>query len=63
LGWKSALIVFVGLYAGLGYVLHSMDFNIFGKQRRVTMDRSTEEHRCICCSKPAKSTGLRQRAG
>lgn len=62
-GWRSALIAFVGLYVGLGYVLHSMDLNIFGKQRRVTMDRTTEIHRCICCSEPAKKTGLRQRGG
>ena len=61
--WTSALIVFVGLYAGLGYILQTMDVNIFGKQRKVSMDRSTDIHACICCSKPTKKTGLRPRAG
>lgn len=61
--WSSAFILFVGLYAGIGYILQSMDVNIFGKQRKVSMDRSTDVHLCICCNKPSKKTGLRQRAG
>lgn len=62
-GWKSALIVLIGLYAGVGYILQSMEINIFGKHRRVTMDRSTDVHACICCQSPTKKTGLRQRVG
>jgi hypothetical protein len=50
------------MYAGLGYVLQSMEVNIFGKLRRVSMERSTEVHSCICCCSPTKKTGLRQRA-
>jgi hypothetical protein len=53
----------IGLYAGVGYILQSMEINIFGKHRRVTMDRSTDVHACICCQSPTKKTGLRQRAG
>lgn len=63
LGWKSALIVLIGMYAGVGYLLQSMEVNIFGKQRKVSMDRTTDVHSCICCERPTKKTGLRQRAG
>ena len=62
INWSSALIVFAGMYAGLGYLLQSMDVNIFGKLRRASMERSSEVHSCICCSSPTKKTGLRQRA-
>ncbi|MFM8570061.1 MAG: hypothetical protein ACKOAU_00550 [Pirellula sp.] len=62
-GWKSAMIAFLGLYPGMGFVLQSMDINIFGKQRKVVMDRTSEVHLCICCSKPTKKTSLRQAAG
>lgn len=61
--WSSALILFLGMYVGLGYIFQSMDVNIFGKQRTVHMERSSDIYTCICCKNPTKKTSLRQRAG
>ena len=60
--WAAALIVFVGLYAGLGYILQQLDINIFGKARQVVMPRSSEVHLCICCKQPAKKVTTRSKA-
>jgi len=53
--WLAAFIGWIGLYAGVGYILQSMGFNMFGKQRLVSMQRVSKYHSCIGCSQPAKT--------
>jgi len=52
--WLAALITLIGVYAGLGYVLQAMGFNLFGRTRLVALQRVTQYHSCICCEQTVK---------
>lgn len=59
--WLAALIFWFGSYLGLGYILQSMGFNIFGKQRTVSMPRTSKHHQCIGCGQTAKEVPIGSR--
>lgn len=60
--WSAALIAFLTLFAGVGTILQSMQFNIFGKQRHVSMPRTSNHHSCICCNSETKITSIQKRS-
>ncbi len=50
----SGLIWAVLFFAGLGWWLHTVGINIFGRQREVEQTRRTSKYDCICCGEPVK---------
>jgi hypothetical protein len=60
--WIAGLLTFVSAYAGLGYLLQSVGFNIFGKERSVELPRSSTTHSCVRCSQPVKPVSLSKKS-
>lgn len=56
--WIAGVLTLISLYAGLGFLLQSVGFNIFGKERSVELPRSSTTHTCVRCSQPAKPVSL-----
>jgi len=53
--WIAGGLAFLSLYAGLGYLLQSVGFNIFGKERSVELTRTSTKYSCVRCSQPVKT--------
>jgi hypothetical protein len=60
--WIAGGLAFVSLYAGLGYVLNSVGFNIFGKERNVELPRQSTTYACVRCSQPAKPVSFSKKS-
>lgn len=55
-------LAFISLYAGLGYLMQAVGFNIFGKERSVELHRSSTNYSCVRCSQPAKIISLSKKS-
>lgn len=60
--WIAGVLAFFSLYAGLGYLMQSVGFNIFGKERSVELPRSSTSYSCVRCSQPAKIISLSKKS-
>ncbi len=59
--WIAGILTFLTMFVGVGWVLHAMQFNIFGREREVLMERINNYHPCICCQSETKVTSLQKR--
>jgi hypothetical protein len=60
--WIAGGLAFLSLYVGLGYLLQSVGFNLFGVERNVELPRSSTSHRCLRCGQNAKPVSLSKKS-
>jgi hypothetical protein len=56
--WLAGGLAFLGLYLLVGGLMQAMGLNIFGKERRVELPRSSTTYACARCTHPAKLVSL-----